>query len=142
MTGFECAKKYLGLEEVRDKAQLEALFKTYSHNHDMQVDPQETSWCADFMNCTQREAGGEGTGRLNAQSFKTYGTPVSDDDWRQGDILVFKFPSDQEWQGHVTYLNSWDDANNVVNCLGGNQSNKVCYANYSQDYVVSVRRGV
>lgn len=140
MTGIDVAKQHLGLQEVRDKTALIAFFAANSHNKDLCVDPSVTSWCAAFVNACERTAGKPGTGLLNAQSFKTYGKAIDVDDAQEGDILVFHFPFDSAWQGHVTYFSTWDDADNTVQCLGGNQSNMVCYSNYIQDYVTDVRR--
>lgn len=140
-TPFEIAQSLLGLREVEDKDKLMAFFKANSHDGDMIVDPSVTSWCADFMNCTQRAGGKEGTGKLNAQSFLTYGEEVKDwDEAKEGDIVVFHFPNDAAWQGHVTYFVTWNDDANGVDCLGGNQSSMVKISTFSQNYISSIRR--
>lgn len=141
MTGYDVMKAHLGLQEVRDKQQLMNWFQQESHNKDLCIDPAVTSWCACSVNAAERQAGNQGTGLLNAQSFRTYGTAVDNyDDAKQGDIIVFHFPFDSAWQGHVTYFDSWDDVDNKVKCLGGNQSNMVCFADYIQDYITDIRR--
>jgi uncharacterized protein (TIGR02594 family) len=140
MLGVDVAKKYIGLQEVRDNKQLKSLLHSMSINGDIAIDPAKTSWCAAWINFCQRSVGLKGTGMLNAQSFNTFGIEIKEEDAQEGDILVFHFPSDSEWQGHVTYFIEWDDDNNKVKCLGGNQSNSVCYASYSQDYIKHIRR--
>lgn len=140
MQGIDIARKYLGLQEVRDKTAIIGFLASQARNKDIVIDPSVTSWCAAFMNACERASGNPGTGLLNAQSFNTYGSEITPDDAQEGDILVFHFPFDSAWQGHVTYFVSWDDADNLVKCLGGNQSNSVCYSNYVQDYIKHIRR--
>lgn len=138
--GIDVAKKYVGLQEVRDNAKIQELLKSQSHHGDIDIDPAKVSWCAAWINFCERSVGNPGTGLLNAQSFKTYGKEVKEDDAVEGDIVVFHFPSDADWQGHVTYFKDWNDAHNQVTCLGGNQSNMVKYSTYIQDYVIAIRR--
>lgn len=141
MKGIVIAHKYLGLQEVRDNKQLKALLHSQSIHGDIAIDPAKVSWCAAWINFCEREVGHKGTGKLNAQSFKTYGNPVKDfDDAKDGDIVIFHFPSDASWQGHVSYFSSWEDADNKVSCLGGNQHNCVDYSSYIQDYITDIRR--
>lgn len=140
MAGIDEMKKHLGLQEVRDRKALMLWFAANAKNKDIMVDPSVTSWCAASMNAAERAAGKPGNSHLNAQSFRTYGTKVELDDAQEGDIVVFHFPFDQPWQGHVTYFVSWDDVDNKVKCIGGNQSNMICYAEYIQDYVTDIRR--
>lgn len=140
MQGIDVARKYLGLQEIKDKKALMAFLKSQSIRGDIAIDPSITSWCAAFVNACERSVGKPGTGKLNAQSFRTYGDKVEIDDAEEGDIMVFHFPSDASWQGHVTYFVKYDDKNNLVDCLGGNQHNMVCYSNYIQDYITDIRR--
>lgn len=143
MNGLDVARKYLGLQQNRDNAQLKALLRSQSIHGDIAIDPATTSWCAGWVNFCERESGKHGTGLLNAQSFKTYGAPIVDwDTAKEGDILVFHFPFDNAWQGHVTYFVSWDDAANTVNCIGGNQNHAVSSSNYVQDYITDIRRPI
>lgn len=142
MKGIDVARQYVGLNESADKEKLMELFKAQAHDKDILIDPSKTSWCAAFMNATQRAAGGTGNGKLNAQSFLTYGEEVENfDDAEEGDIVIFHFPTDQDWQGHVTYFVKWNDDANVIMCLGGNQRNAVNIAAYSQDFIKKIRRG-
>jgi uncharacterized protein (TIGR02594 family) len=141
MLGIEIAEEYMGLQQNRDNDRLRAFFEANSINGDIAIDPNTTAWCAAFVNACERKALRTGTGKLNAQSFLTYGTNV--DNWnnvQKGDILVFHFPFDSPAQGHVTYFESWDDDNNLVACLGGNQNHMVCISHYVQDYIEGIRR--
>lgn len=140
MLGIDVAKKYIGLQEVRDNGKLRELLKLQAIDGDISIDPAQTSWCAAWVNFCERSVGNPGTGKLNAQSFLTYGEQIEEEDAIEGDIVVFHFPFDNAWQGHVTYFESWSDNTNQVLCLGGNQSNMVKYSNYVQDYVKEIRR--
>lgn len=139
MRGIDFAKQYIGLEEVKDNQKLRELLASEAHDGDIAIDPAKTSWCAAFVNCMERMAGKPGTGKLNAQSFNTYGKEIDIDDAEQGDIVVFHFSGDADWQGHVTYFNMFI-GENQVQCLGGNQSNKVCYSTYSCNAIRHIRR--
>lgn len=141
LTPVEFMRTMIGLNEVDNREELMGILRKYAINGDIAIDPSKTSWCAASVNACEREGGNKGTGKLNAQSFLTYGEDVENwDDAKEGDIVVFHFPSDLDWQGHVTYFIEWDDNNNAVKCLGGNQRNGVNIASYSQDYIKAIRR--
>lgn len=132
-------KLHVGEEEVKDKKVLMAFFEEYAHNNDIVVDPSTTPWCACMANACERAAGNKGTGLQNARSFLEYGTKIDPDSVQEGDILVFK-RGDSNWQGHVTYYaGKTDDYGNLL-CLGGNQSDKVCYSWHTPRALIGVRR--
>jgi uncharacterized protein (TIGR02594 family) len=135
MTAIDEAKKYLGLNEVDNAQQLMTLFKIAS----IKLSPASTPWCAAFINAIEKSIGHPGTGMLNARSFLTYGKKVDIEDAQPGDIVVFK-RGDSLWEGHVTYYVSQDMTS--IKCLGGNQGNCVCYANYPKNRLLGVRRWV
>jgi uncharacterized protein (TIGR02594 family) len=143
MKGIDIALKYEGLQQVRDNEKLRAFLQQESVHGDIAINPADTAWCAAFVNACERTAGNKGTGKLNAQSFLTYGMAINT--WTQsqhGDIVVFHFPFDSPANGHVTYLDSWDDTDNLILCLGGNQNHMVCVSRYLQDYIQAIRRPV
>jgi uncharacterized protein (TIGR02594 family) len=137
--GIEVAKKYLGLEEKKDRKKLMEMFKVAK----IDLDPNTTPWCAAFVNGCEVAAGNKGNGKVNARSFLTYGKSVADEEGvyqaEEGDICVFS-RGNNGWQGHVTYFVEWNDANGTVKVLGGNQSDKVCYAYYKTDSLLDIRR--
>lgn len=135
MKGIEVAKQHLGQQEIRDRSALINFFKANNIN----CDPKTTPWCAAFINATERSVGNKGTGSLAARSFLKYGTKVEEDDALEGDIVIFARGSNG-YSGHVTYFVKWDDDNNTVIVLGGNQSDMVCYSHYSQDRIIGIRR--
>ena len=140
MKGIDYMRQHLGQQQDRDRDALIAWLRSESRNGDISIDPSITSWCAGAMNAAERQAGNDGTGLLNAQSFKTYGTQVTNfKDAEEGDIVIFHFPFDNDWQGHVTYFERFND-DNTVTCLGGNQNHSVNESNYVSDYIVAIRR--
>lgn len=134
-TGIDVALVHLNQQERRDRANLMRFFKA----NRIDCDPVTTPWCAAFINACEREAGNKGTGLLNARSFLKYGVPVDPDLAEDGDIVIFSRGSNG-YSGHVTYFHKWDDNTNTVICLGGNQSDMVCYASYTQDRIIGIRR--
>lgn len=128
------AMQYIGLTEQADYARLMRLFR----NADLIVDPRTTPWCAAFVNAVETLCGRPGTKRLNARSFLLYGEEVDIDQADQGDILIFSRGNDQV-HGHVTYLNKWL-SDETVECLGGNQGDRVCCANYPASRIIGARR--
>lgn len=137
MIGLEIAETMLGLQEVKDKDKLMDFFKRYAISKDILIDPSTTAWCAAFVNACERAAGNPGTGRLNARSFILYGTKVSLNDARPGDIVVFA-RGNNNWMGHVAYLTAKTVTDLTV--LGGNQKDSVCKAVYSIEHLITIRR--
>lgn len=140
MIGIDYMKQYLGKQEVKDKTELRAFFRAHAIKNDIDIDPSKVAWCAAMVNACERAAGKPGTGKLLAQSFNKYGKEVLCKDARPGDIVVFHFPTDKPGHGHVTYFVAWDDANNKVKCLGGNQRDEVNISVYSHDHIIHIRR--
>ncbi len=135
MRGIEIAEMYLGFKEYvpKDREKLRELF----HAAKINLDPQTTPWCAAFINGCEVKAGNKGTGRVNARSFILYGTKVSLDQAREGDICIFS-RGHIAWQGHVAYFVSHSGMDIVV--LGGNQRDGVCKSVYTADNLISIRR--
>ncbi len=141
MLGIDISTKYIGLQEVRDNKQLKSLLKSQSVKGDIAIDPAKVSWCAAWVNFCERECGRKGNGKLTAQSFRTYGTKVKLKDIQRGDIVIFHFPGQEEWQGHIGFYDH-SNRDGTISVLGGNQSNMVCYTNYIPDYIMDIRRAV
>lgn len=141
MLGIEIAKEYLGLQEKTDKKDLIAFFREQAINNDIIIDPSTTPWCSAFMNSCERAVGNPGTGKLNARSWLKYGKEVSRSDVREGDLLVFE-RGNSSWQGHITYFVNFQEkiSGMWINCLGGNQSDSVCYSMYPLNRLLGIRR--
>lgn len=135
MQGIDVAKKYIGKQEKRDKKELMA----FMASEGVKIDPSTTPWCAAFVDTCEKVVGNKGTSALNARSFLKYGTKVNPDDAEYGDIVIFTRGSNS-WMGHVSYFVEWDEDNNTVIVLGGNQSDMVCYSHYAQSRIIGIRR--
>ena len=98
------------------------------------ADPGEP-WCACMVNFVLHQCGIKGTGSAAALSFKKYGTPL--DGPKVGAIAVFIWADPNHH--HVSIVSDWNDTDNWVGCVGGNQSNQVKRSVYDQDYVVAYR---
>ena len=138
MTGYDVAKSHLGLHEVKDRREL----MKFMSAHGMVIDPSTTPWCAAFIGACERKAGKLGTGKYNARSYLTYGTPVKLKDAVKGDIVVFS-RGGSSWQGHVTYFDGMDqdsEGNTLLRVLGGNQRDSVCVSYYPLTRLLGIRR--
>jgi uncharacterized protein (TIGR02594 family) len=110
----------------------------YHAKTSLKASSDEVPWCAAFVNWCLAEAGKNGTNSASARSFLRYGAPVLDD-FKRGDILIFK-RGKEPWMGHVAfYLGQTGDLFKVV---GGNQSNMVKISYYKKSDLIGVRRPV
>lgn len=132
------AKSYDGVKEVDGKKSNPIILEWIRNWLGWGDDDSTIAWCAIFMNQVMKEAGIEGTGKANAKSFLSWGTPV--DHPRKGDVVIFDRGT-QAWQGHVgIYMG--EAGNNKIWCLGGNQSNRVSVAKYSKSKLRGYRRAI
>lgn len=125
------AKKYLGIKEIpgsRHNPQIIEFHKTTG-----KFDDDETPWCSSFANYVVKEAGFEGTGNAMARSWMNWGVKL--DKPVPGCIVVFTRGTGG--QGHVAFV--VEDQGDDLKCLGGNQSDSVCYSLYSKAKVLGYR---
>lgn len=101
-------------------------------------EPDETSWCAAFVNWSLEQAGIKGTGSGLARSFQKWGTAITNGSEQTGDIVVFWRESPKSWKGHVAFFVR--RVGSHVEVLGGNQSNKVSLAKYPASQILSIRK--
>lgn len=98
------------------------------------------AWCG----CFRGELGlATGTGvpkaHYRAINWLSWGRPVDHTRpklWMPGDTIVLKRPGGN----HVTQFHSMNTKPGVINCLGGNQGNKVSIAPFALADVLGVRR--
>jgi uncharacterized protein (TIGR02594 family) len=141
---LEIAQAFLGHDE-RNPEQAKALAAFFKEAGGVNADPATTAWCAAFVNAVLGRAGMGGTGKLNAQSFLNYGTPV--DEPQVGDIVVFERGKKGSWQGHVGLVAGVGD-DGKLQVLGGNQSTQesrgrgvtVSINSFGTDRVLGYRR--
>lgn len=85
----------------------------------------ERAWCALTVNAALDETGFKGTHNASAISFKDYGKAC---DYKYGAIIVIQHAGGGN---HVTFFHSWkDQSKNLMNCLGGNQSDHLQISTY------------
>lgn len=138
MKPYQYATADMGLAEIQgevDEPRIVQMFADAGHSW---VQDDETAWCAAAMCSWLKRAGLPHTGKLNARSYLDYGTPVSLDDAKTGDIVVFWRGSKDSWQGHVGFFVRRAGASIIVR--GGNQSNMVKDSRYPVDRLLGVRR--
>lgn len=139
LTPYDVALQHLGVREVPGKENNPKIVQ-WARRLATWVNDDETAWCSSFANFCAAEAGYESSGKLNARSWLDVGAPVSRADVRKGDIAVFWRGSPDAWTGHVAFFESWAEMRSKVRVLGGNQSDKVCLANYNGSQILGFRR--
>lgn len=130
------AKKYLGLEEVKDRTKLMDLFQRGG----LTLNPATTPWCAAFVTTIEILVGHPSTRAVNARSYLKYGDKVLLANARQGDILVFS-RGGSNWQGHVGYFTG-EETDDLIQVLGGNQGDMVKVSWYPKSRLLGIRRYV
>jgi len=98
----------------------------------------ETAWCSIFLNWCALKAGLQRSKKLNARSWLNVGETVEEP--QTGDVVIFWRESKNSWKGHVAIYINHSESKNHINCLGGNQSNKVCIRAYKAEQLLGFRR--
>jgi uncharacterized protein (TIGR02594 family) len=130
----------LGLNERENKD----LLKDYLSGKNL--DPEQTAWCANFVNTSLASAGLRGTGSDIANSFQNYGTGIEFNNMTKGDIVVdTDSRRADETGGHVMQATGRSRINEKTGELefevvGGNQSDAVTTKYVSQKPDIVVRR--
>jgi len=130
------AAQYLNYHERTNRSEL----REYTG-----VDPVRTEWCAAFVNAVLEESGVTSNNGhrypLTARAFLDWGTRVTAEDIKPGDIVIFP-RGNQGWQGHVGFYLRTVRINGLdyYYILGGNQSNKVSIVTYRANKALGIRR--
>ena len=98
----------------------------------------ETAWCSIFLNWCALKAGLHRSKKLNARSWLNIGEEVKEP--QAGDVVIFWRESKNSWKGHVAIYVNHSENKKYINCLGGNQSNKVCIRAYKAEQLLGFRR--
>jgi uncharacterized protein (TIGR02594 family) len=101
------------------------------------VSDDETAWCSAFANWVMQQIGIEGSGRLNARSWQTWGQTVPNESPHYGAVAVLWRGSPRGWQGHVAFYCGTEGGNMIL--LGGNQNNSVCLRPYPWNRLLTFR---
>lgn len=136
MTISEIALSQIGIKEIVGKEHNPEVLKYFQEiGHDW-VKNDEMAWCSAFVNWVCMKANKEFTGKLNARSWLTIGSGVTEP--QTGDIVVLWRSSPQSWKGHVGIFCRQTD--NYIYILGGNQANSVCVKAYQKRQLLEYRR--
>ena len=142
---YKIAERFIGIDEVpgkEDNPQILAMLKL-----DMDwPDGDEVPWCSAFVNYITWLLRLPRSKSLRARSWLEVGIPLDIDDAQIGDIVIFnrgggpQNPDIIDAPGHVGFFARLVRDDNVVEVLGGNQSNTVKLSRYSLDDLLGVRR--
>ena len=130
---YELALGERGVKEApggADNPVVQAYYRDAGHP---EVKHDSVPWCAAFVGAMLTRADVRPSGSLAARSYLDWGVKLGAP--RQGCIVVLK--RGKGWQGHVTFFDR--EQNGLLVCLGGNQSDKVCFATYRKSVVVGLR---
>jgi uncharacterized protein (TIGR02594 family) len=134
---LQLAKTQIGVKEFINGSnpQIEAYHKFSSLKNDKESD-DSVAWCSSFMCWLMESSGFKSTNSQSARSWLNYGTEATIP--KKGDVVIFWRGSKSGWQGHVALFDSYDIRGNIV-CLGGNQSDAVCYKEYLAEQLLGFR---
>lgn len=133
-----------GIKELPGKDKNNPSIVWYHSFTTLRATDDETPWCSAFM-CAAAVMGGgyPGTRSAAAISWERYGLEIPLENAQEGDIVIFKRKDNTNPSArHVAFFKQIvvDGKNKFIECLGGNQSNSVCYAKYRASELVAVRR--
>jgi len=122
-----------GWNESKNDAELAKFWKYTNVPGFKTVRGSDHAWCAMIVCAALEETGFESTKNAAAISYDSYGNPIKAPKF--GAIITV---SRSGGSGrHVTFFSHFDTQGNLV-CLGGNQSDSICYAVYSPSRVKSI----
>ncbi len=130
---YELALAERDVTETPGPANNPAIQAYYRDAGHPQVKHDNVPWCAAFVGAMLARAGIAPSGSLAARSYLSWGVKLEAP--RQGCIVVLKRGTG--WQGHVAFFDR--EANGRLVCLGGNQSDKVCFATYRRSLLLGLR---
>lgn len=133
---YEIAKQEIGQREIAGHSDNPSIIK-YLESVDFNSEitlHDEIPWCSAFVNYCLQKAGGKGTRSSMARSFLNWGKETNDP--KPGDVVIFSRGT-KKWTGHVAFVVEVGPI--FIKCLGGNQSDSVCYESYRKSKVLGYR---
>ncbi|OOF73979.1 hypothetical protein BKG96_11300 [Rodentibacter caecimuris] len=130
---IDIARKELGVKEIPKKTNNNPRIIEY-HSTTGKFSDDETPWCSSFVNWVMGKAGIKGTNSARALSWKSWGTTL--DKPAYGAIGVIKWAKG----GHVGFVVGIKldrTGKEKIILLGGNQSDKVQYSEFSKHLFVA-----
>jgi uncharacterized protein (TIGR02594 family) len=146
LQAFQIAERFSSIKEVSgsvDNPQIMAMLKLDNDwpSHD------EVPWCSGFVNYVCWLLRLPRSKDLRARSWLTIGQGIDFSDADTGDIIVLKRgkgeqpgPDVIDAPGHVGFFAGYDDENQLIEVLGGNQSDTVKISRYHRARLLGVRR--
>lgn len=131
---YDVALGEIGVAEVQGSEHSKKVLE-YHQTTDLKAKTDEVAWCSAFVNWCMFTSGVPRTDKANARSWLAWGAPLAEP--RLGCVVVFKRGL-KAWQGHVGFFAGFDSAGNVQ-CLGGNQKNRVSISSYPKSAVLGYR---
>lgn len=139
---YYIARGFHGLSEIDGSDSNPTILGWIHQYFDWVEDDSKLAWCGIFMAIVFKIAGRSSSipkQPYRARNWASVGDPVDIEDAREGDIVVFwRGRYDDGRRGHVAFYKKNDSIYTTV--LGGNQSNKVCYARYGTRKIIAIRR--
>jgi uncharacterized protein (TIGR02594 family) len=123
------AQREIGVREIRGGETKRII--EYHAATTLKATEDEISWCSSFVNWVFAECLMERTHSAAARSWLGWGKKQSG--FRKYAVVVFK-RGNSPWMGHVAF--AMEDRGDFIQVLGGNQGDKVCYANYAKANVL------
>ena len=124
------ARKELGVSEKNNPDRI----LHYNDFTNLRARNVHTPWCSSFLNFIVSSAGCISTRSAAAKSWLTWGEEIEEP--IRGCIAVLKRTEDPRF-GHTGLFNFQNG--NLINILGGDQDESVCYANFSASKLISYR---
>lgn len=139
---FDLAQRFTGIQEVGgnvDNPQILSMLKL----DNAWPSNDEVPWCSAFVNYIAWLTRAPRSKDLRARSWLTVGRGIQLDDAEPGDIVVLKRGTDDgpeviDAPGHVGFYAGITD--NLIEVLGGNQSDTVKVSRYARSRLLAVRR--
>lgn len=133
---LKLARAEIGVKEWKGRRHNPRILAYWTDAGGPQFDTDETPWCAAFVNAMLERSGVRGTKAGLARSFENWGKKIETP--RLGCAVVFWRNSRKSGSGHVGFFIGYDGAGRLL-ILGGNQSDGVSVAAFSDDKVLSYR---
>lgn len=133
MTPYEFARNEIGQKEVPGSGNNPRIVE-YHATTSLKATSDEVSWCSSFVNWCVKQAGLRGTNSAAARSWLDWGKVL--DKPVEGCIVIFKRGAPPS--GHVAFYVK-DVSSELIQVLGGNQSDQVKMSNYKKSDVLGYR---
>lgn len=129
-----CREMDTGVDEIPGRDNHNPRIVEYHQVTTLKATNDETPWCSSFVNWCIMKAGVPGTRSAAARSWLRWG--VKHTEPRRGCVVVFSRPPSPT-SGHVAFF--VNRRRNRIHVLGGNQSDQVNIASYSEDRLLGYR---